>query len=98
MSFRVTRTTTSAALAAVAESLLGAGLARADEAAGHYNLCVQHKRENKLTEGVAECLKAIQLRSNYAAAHMTLGSLYRAQNNYAGAAAEYEKVVKLEPK
>ena len=29
---------------------------------------------------------------------MTLGSLYRAQNNYAGAATEYEKVVKLEPK
>ena len=59
---------------------------------------VQFKREGKLTDGVAECLKAIQLRSNYAAAHMTLGSLYRAQNNYAGAAAEYEKVVKLEPK
>src|SRR5689334_21042379 len=98
MSSRVTRTTTSAALATLGLALLGPGLARADEAAGHYNLCVQHKREAKLTDAVAECLKAIQLRSNYAAAHMTLGSVYRAQNNYAGAAAEYEKVVKLEPK
>ena len=58
------------------------GLAQADEAAGHYNLAVQYKREGKLTEAVAECQKAIQLRPNYAAAHMTLGSLYRAQKNY----------------
>jgi tetratricopeptide (TPR) repeat protein len=87
MASRVTRTTTSAALLL---AVLAPGVARADDAAGHYNLCVQFKREAKLTEAVGECLKALKLRSNYAAAHMTLGSLYRAQNNYAGAAAEYE--------
>ena len=90
MSSRVKRTTTSAALLL---SLLIPGMAHADDAAGHYNLAVQYKREGKLTDAVGECLKALQLRPNYAAAHMTLGSLYRAQNNYAGAATEYEKVV-----
>ena len=38
MSSGVTRTTTSAALAALAVALVGPGLALADEAAGHYNL------------------------------------------------------------
>ena len=95
MSSRMKRTTTSAALVL---ALLLPGLARADDAAGHYNLALQHKREGKLTEAVAECQKAIPLRPNYAAAHMTLGSLYRTQKNYPGAVAEYEKVVKLEPK
>ena len=59
---------------------------------------VQYKREGKLPDAVAECEKAISLRPNYAAAHMTLGSLHRAQGNYAKAAVAYEKAVKLEPK
>src|SRR5262245_48146735 len=95
MASRVKRTTSSAALLL---ALLVPGLARADAAADQYNMCVQLKREAKIPQAVGACMKAIQLRSNYAAAHMTLGSLYRAQNNYKDAAAEYEKVVKLEPK
>ena len=68
MASRLTRTTTTSAVLFLIG--LAPGVARADDAAGHYNLCVQFKREAKLTEAVGECLKAIQLRSNYAAAHM----------------------------
>ncbi len=45
-----------------------------------------------------ECEKAITLRPDYAAAHLTLGNLYRAQGDYARAAGEFEKTVKLQPK
>ena len=37
-------------------------MAQADDAAGHYNLAVQYKREGKITEAVAECQKALKLR------------------------------------
>ena len=83
MSSRVKRTTTSAALAALAVALARPGPGARRRGGRALQPGVQHKREGKLTEAVAECQKAIQLRSNYAAAHMTLGSLYRAQNNYA---------------
>ena len=94
---RVKRTRTSAALFGFgfAVTLLVPALAKADDAAGHYNLCVQYKREAKISDAVAACKKALQLRPNYAAAHMTLGSLYRGQKNYPAAAAEYEQVVNI---
>ena len=85
----IKRFTTSAALAACALALLVSGVARADAAADHYNLAVQHKREGKINEAIGECLKAISLRSDYAAAHRTLGSLYRAQGQFDKAAVEY---------
>ncbi len=72
--------------------------ARADEAAGHYNLALQYKREGKLADAIAECQKALQARPDYAAAHMTLGNLYRGQADYTRAAGEFEKAVKLQPK
>ena len=79
-------------------ALLGPGLARADEAADHYNLAVQYKREGKMTEAMAECLKAIPLRSNYAAAHMHAGQpLPRAEQLPEGGRRVREGV-KLEPK
>ena len=40
----------------------------------------------------------MQIRPDYAAAHLTLGNLYRGQGDYARAAGEYEKTVKLQPK
>src|SRR5215475_7163190 len=72
--------------------------ALADEAAGHYNLALQYKRDGKLMEAITECERAVSLRPDYAAAHLTLGNLYRAQNDYPRAAGEYEKTVKLQPK
>ena len=64
----MSRTTLAALAAVLAVALLAPPPARADEAAGHYNLCVQFKREGKVAEAIAECGKAISLRSDYAAA------------------------------
>src|SRR5207244_313198 len=75
-----------------------AGVARADEAAGHYNLALQYKREGKPADAIAECEKAVSLRPDYAAAHLTRGNLYRAQNDLPRAAGELEKAAKLQPK
>src|SRR5437762_13841330 len=75
-----------------------AGRARADEAAGHYNLGLQLKREGKTAEAIAEMEKAIKLRSDYAAAYLSLGNLWRAQGEYAKAATALEQAVKLQPK
>ena len=72
--------------------------ARADDAATHYNLALQLKREGKVVEAIGECEKAISLRSDYASAHLTLGNLWRAQGNYQKAADEFEITVKLQPK
>ena len=91
-------TTVALALAVFAIGLGRAAPARADEAAGHYNLALQLKREGKTPEAVAECEKAISLRPDYAAAHMTLGNLWRSQGNYQRAADEYERTLKLQPK
>src|SRR5438874_892156 len=79
-------------------ALLGPRMARADEAAGHYNLALQYKREGKIPAAIGECEKAIKARPDYAAAHFTLGNLYRAQGDYAKAVSEYETTVKLQPK
>ena len=59
-------------IAVLGLALLGSVTAQADEAAGHYNLALQLKREGKTPEAIAECEKAISLRADYAAAHMTL--------------------------
>ena len=75
----------------------GARPAMADDAATHYNLGLQYKREGKIPDAIAEVEKALKLRPSYAAALFTLGNLWRAQGNYAKAAEQYEKVVKLEP-
>jgi len=70
------RTTLAGALGAVAAFMgmaLGAAApAFADEAAGHYTLALQYKREGKPDDAIAECEKAISLRPDYAAAHLTL--------------------------
>src|SRR5436305_191823 len=85
--------------AAVALLGVGAvGAARADEAADHYNLGLQLKRVGKVDEAIAEVEKAIVARPKYAAAHLTLGNLWRAKGDYAKAADEYEKTVGLESK
>jgi tetratricopeptide (TPR) repeat protein len=85
-------------IAAFGLALLAPMVARADEAAGHYNLGLQYKREGKTAEAIGECLSAIKLRPDYAAAHLTLGNLYRATGDYQKAAGEYEITVKLQPK
>src|SRR5450755_3338767 len=85
-------------IAAFGLALLAPMVARADEAAGHYNLGLQYKREGKTAEAIAECQSAIKLRPDYAAAHATLGNLYRANGDYQKAAGEYEITVKLQPK
>ena len=95
---RMSRTTLASLATALAVALLAPPAARADEAAGHYNLCVQFKREGKIPEAIAECQKAISARADYAAAHRSLGNLYRAQGNYELAAGEFEKTTKLQPK
>src|SRR4051812_31754312 len=94
------RARTVAIAIAIGVGVLGgaAGTAWADEAAGHYNLGLQLKREGKIPQAIAECEKAIALRPDYAAAHLTLGNLWRAQGNYQKAAASYETTVKLQPK
>jgi protein O-GlcNAc transferase len=84
--------------AALALTLTWAPPARADEAAGHYNLCLQYKREGKVPDAIAECQKAVQVRADYAAAHLSLGNLYRGQGDYAHAADEFAKTAKLQPK
>ena len=58
-----------------------AGAAGADEAATHYNMGLQLKRQGKSADAVAELEKAISLRSDYAAAYFTLGNLWRAQGD-----------------
>ena len=66
--------------------LLGAGLlaagpapaAQADEAAVHYNMALQLKRQGKIPEAIGEAEKAVKLRSDYGAAYFTLGNLWRA--------------------
>src|SRR4051794_13453771 len=89
--------------AAAAVFLVASGLlawcatARADEAAVHYNLGLQLKRENRNPEAITELEKAIKMRPDYAAAHFTLGNIWRAQGDYARAAAELEQAVKLQP-
>ena len=80
-------------IAALGLTLLGSAAARADEAAGHYNLALQFKREGNVVGAIGECETAVNLRPDYAAAHFTLGNLYRAQGNYARAAGEYGSVV-----
>ena len=55
-------------LGLVALVLLGPVVARADEAASHYNLALQFKREGKIPEAIAACEKAIAARKDYAAA------------------------------
>ena len=75
------------------------GWSRADEAAGHYNLALQYKREGKVPDAIAECEKAIQLRLELrGGAHDARQPLPRDRATTPKAAAEYEKVVKLEPK
>ena len=98
MSSRVKRTTMLAALAVLTLALIGSGVAHADPAADQYNLAVQLKREGKIPEAIASCQKALSLRSNYAAAHRTLSSLYRAQGNYKQAVVELEATLKIEPR
>src|SRR5262245_28856055 len=52
------------ALAAFLAIALGAGgMAHADEAAGHYNLALQYKREGKVAQAISECERAIALRA-----------------------------------
>ena len=77
----------------LAAGLAGPRLARADEAAVHYNLGLQLKRDGKVPDAIAEVEKAVALRPGYAAAHLTLGNLWRTQGNYERAAGEYEKTV-----
>src|SRR5258707_851500 len=61
---------------AVGLTVLAPRPARADEAAGHYTLALQYKREGKVPDAIAECQKALEIRPDYAAAHLTLGNLY----------------------
>ena len=75
-------------IAALGLALLGSTPARADEAAGHYNLALQYKREGNTQAAIGECETAVKLRPDYAAAHFTLGNLYRAEGDYARAAGE----------
>ena len=70
-------------IAVLGLALLGSVTARADEAAGHYNLALQHKREGNTSAAIGECETALKLRPDYAAAHFTLGNLYRGQGDYA---------------
>jgi hypothetical protein len=51
----------------------------ADDAATHYNMGLQLKRQGKISDAIVEVEKAIQLRSDYGAAHFTLGNLWRTQ-------------------
>src|SRR4051794_7679901 len=71
--------------------------AHADDAATHYNMGLQLKRQGKLAEAINEVEKAIELRSDYAAAHFTLGNLWRAQGDLPKAAKSLERAVELQP-
>jgi len=71
MSSRVKRTTTSAALAVM---LLVSGVARADQAADHYNQAVQFKREGKINEAIAECQKAIVVDPDFGNPYNDIGA------------------------
>ena len=84
---RADKAAATAALAALllAASFVAAGTARADEAAGHYNLGLQLKREGKIPQAIAACDKAITLRPVYAAAHLTLRNLWRQHSERTGA-------------
>ena len=69
--------------------LLWSGAARGDEAATHYNLGLQLKRQGKTAAAIGEVEKAINLRPDYVAAHFTLGNLWRAQGDYDKARAAF---------
>ena len=90
--------TTAASILMLFLALAAGRPARADQAAEHYNLGLQLKRDGKVVEAIAEVEKAIVARPNYAAAFLTLGNLWRTQGNYEKAVANYEKAVKLQPK
>jgi superkiller protein 3 len=85
------------AAAALGTLVLGAGAAGADEAATHYNMALQLKRQGKTAEAITEVKKAIRARPKYAAAFFTLGNLERAQANYDGAVKAYTESLNLEP-
>ena len=54
----MSRTTPVAMTALLAVALLAPVAAHADEAAGHYNLAVQFKREGKITDAIASKRKS----------------------------------------
>src|SRR5688500_8209959 len=67
---------------AAALTLGGGPSARADAAADHYTQALQLKRQGKIPEAIRAAEQAIAARSDFAAAHFTLGNLWRQQGNY----------------
>jgi len=61
---------------ATALLLLG-GPAAADEAATYYHKAMAYKQQGKVDDAIRELRRAIELRQDYAAAHYSLGILYR---------------------
>jgi len=73
-------------------ALLAGGVVRADDAAVHYNMGLQLKRQGKTPEALVEMKNAVQLRPDYAAAWFTLGTLYRMEGELDNAAQALLKV------
>ena len=87
----MTRTQVTLSFAALLAGLLAGGAVRADDAAAHYNMGLQLKRQGKTAEAIAEIKQAIQLRPKYAAAWVTLGTLYRTEGDLDNAAQALQK-------
>ena len=63
-------------------SLFAGGLARADRASTHYHKAMALKRQGKIDEAIAAMRQALEARNDYAAAHRSIGVLYRQRKQY----------------
>ncbi len=66
--------------ALLAAAILVAAPAFADEADQHYAKALELKKQGKLDEAAMELEQAVKLRPDYAAAHFSLGVVYKMRN------------------
>jgi protein O-GlcNAc transferase len=74
-----------------------ASTANADRASTLYRQAIAYKKQGKIPQAIAKLKDALQERSNYAAAHRSLGILYRRLKKYPKATYHLEQAAKLEP-
>ncbi|MCA9673317.1 MAG: tetratricopeptide repeat protein [Myxococcales bacterium] len=86
-----------AILPLLAALVLGAGEARADRASAHYHAAMAAKRAGRIGDAIAELKKALAERDDYAAAHYSIGILYRRKQQHFRAIIHLERAAKLSP-
>jgi tetratricopeptide (TPR) repeat protein len=78
-------------------SLLIGGVAQADRASTHYHKAMALKRQGNIDQAIAALRQAIAERDDYAAAHRSIGVLYRQSKQYGKAVMHLERAASLQP-